>query len=355
MERSQQLSIRTHSTVIERLEPPSCYNDALLEERECWRKPEIVSRRILDIASVKVGIELTNRCNMSCSMCPLNTLQRPKTDMSWELVEKVAAEFQLHGIQVRWLHEMGEPLLYPRLMEAINLFPGCSVSTNCKALGEETGRKILQTSLRRIRLCPDTINAEVYPVIRRGGNFDQTILNIRKFLELSKGHPIRVEIQKMVSKLTSDESMGDFQTFFRISDYPQAKVIEKTCEGLDTTDATELHEQYYGCFQGYPFRWFVVLADGRVTHCCYDSDGLQIIGDLKTQSIREILDGPRIPELMEAFRTKDWKKLPRCGECHRNTSTAAVAKDQLVRLGHKVEGLIPVKKLGRRLFNRSED
>ncbi len=314
-----------------------------------------MSPKILDIATVKTGIELTNRCNMRCSMCPLNTLKRPTADMDWELVEKVASEFRLHGIQVRWLHEMGEPLLYPRLTEAIGLFPGCSVSTNCKALDEEMGRRILGTDLGRIRLCPDTLKPEVYPTIRRGGIFKQTIGNIRQFLELSKGHSIRVEIQKMVSKPTADESIADFEEFFRIADYPQAHIIEKTCEGLDTTDATDLHEQFYGCFQGYPFRWFIVLADGRVTHCCYDSDGQQIIGDLKTQSIAEILEGPRIPQLMEAFRNRDWEILPRCGECHRNSSTRAVAKDRLVQLGHRIEGILPVKRIGRRLFNRSED
>jgi len=314
-----------------------------------------MNRKIPDITTLKTGIELTNRCNMRCSMCPLNTLKRPFADMSWDLVEKVASEFRRHGMKVRWLHEMGEPLLYPQLAEAIELFPGCSLSTNCKALDAEMAEKILGTSLRRIRLCPDTIHEEIYPLIRRGGDFGQTISNIRHFLEISRGHDIRVEIQKMVSKPTAGESIAEFEEFFRIGDYPHAKIIEKTCEGIDTTDATELHEQFYGCFQGHPFRWFIVLADGRVTHCCYDSDGLQIIGDLRTQTIEEILNGPRITALMNAFRRKDWETLPRCGECHRNAGAGAVAKDRLVQLGHRIDGILPVKKIGRRLFNRSED
>ena len=41
-----------------------------------------------------------------------------------QLVEKVAADFAANNIQVRWLHEMGEPLLYERLADAIDLFPG---------------------------------------------------------------------------------------------------------------------------------------------------------------------------------------------------------------------------------------
>jgi len=128
-------------------------------------------RPILDIRTAKVAVELTNRCNLRCGMCPMNKLGRPDADMPWWLVEKVAGEFARLGIRVKWLHEMGEPLLYPRLPEAIDLFPGCAVSTNAMLLDEEMGRALLATSLQRIRLCVDTINPRVYPFIRRGGHF----------------------------------------------------------------------------------------------------------------------------------------------------------------------------------------
>jgi MoaA/NifB/PqqE/SkfB family radical SAM enzyme len=305
-----------------------------------------------DISTAKVGIELTNRCNMRCSMCPLPTLARPSADMPWDLVEKVAADFAASGIRVRWLHEMGEPLLYERLADAIDLFPGCSVSTNAMALTPEIGEKLLGSTLGRLRLCPDTINPNVYPEIRRGGVFAKVVDNIKAFLDQAVGSTMTVEIQKMVSKLTSDERVEEFEQFYEIERYPNASIIEKTCEGLDTTDATELHEEYYGCFQGYPFKWFIVLADGRVTHCCYDSDCLQPIGDMTRQTVKEIIDSPKITAYMEAFRSKDWTTLPRCGECHRNANPTAVLKDQLVQLGHKVERLGPVKAIGRKVFNR---
>jgi hypothetical protein len=309
-------------------------------------------RPILDLSTAKIGVELTSRCNLRCGMCPMGNLGRPEDDMPWWLVEKVAADFRENGIQARWLHEMGEPLLYPRLAEAIDLFPGAGVSTNVMMLDESYGRELLATSLQRIRLCVDTVKAEVYPEIRRGGRWTEVVDNIRTFLELSKGHDIRVEIQKMVSLKTADETVGDFEDFFEIERYPQARVIEKTCEGLDTTDATDLHEQYYGCFQGYPFRWFVVLSDGRVTHCCYDYDGSQAIGDMKTQTVTEILASDRIPQLMEAFKTRDFDILPRCGECYKNTSGRAVVVDQLIRIGHKLDRVLPVKQVARRIINR---
>jgi len=309
-------------------------------------------RQILDIDSAKVAVELTNRCNLRCAMCPMGSLTRPDADMSWDLVQKVAADFRENQIQVRWLHEMGEPLLYPRLAEAIDLFPGSSVSTNAVALDAEYGRELIDSSLTRIRLCVDTVNSRVYPLVRRGGIFDEVVENIRTFLELSQGGKMRVEIQRMITTQTAHESIEDFQEFFRLDRYPQANVIEKTCEGLDTSDATEFHEAYYGCFQGYPFRWFVVLADGHVTHCCYDADGRQTIGDMRNQTVREILASDRIPKLMTAFKAKDWQTLPRCGECYKNSTGTAVVVDQFVKLGHRLDRVLPVKQVARKIINR---
>lgn len=309
-------------------------------------------RPILDIRKAKVAVELTNRCNLRCGMCPMNKLGRPDADMPWWLVEKVAEEFRRLGIRVKWLHEMGEPLLYPRLPEAIDLFPGCSVSTNAMLLDEPMGRALLSSSLQRIRLCVDTINPRVYPFIRRGGIFQEVVENIRGFLELSKGKPITVEIQKMITTQTAQETVRDFELFFQLDRYPQAKVIEKTCEPLDTSDETPLHESFYGCFQGYPFAWFIVLADGRVTHCCYDAHGQQCIGDLKTQTVEEILASVRIPEMMTAFKRKDWQQLPRCGECYKNAQAKPPFYDFLIASGRRLAGSLPVVPLARRLINR---
>src|SRR5438105_7319083 len=64
---------------------------------------------------IKVGLELTSKCNLRCGMCPLPVLRRPYEDMAWPLVERAAKEIHGNGFRLKWLHEMGEPLLYSRL------------------------------------------------------------------------------------------------------------------------------------------------------------------------------------------------------------------------------------------------
>jgi len=252
------------------------------------------------------------------------------------MVEKVAAEMRGLGLKMRYLHELGEPLLYKRLCEAIDLFPGVCVSTNASLLNEQKGREILQSSLSRIILSLDTLIPEVYAISRKGGKFPAVTENIRKFLELSKGRKIRVEIQRMLTPLTQREKNSDFEEFFELHKYPHARVTQKTCEGLDTSEVTELHQAYYGCFQGTPYQWFVILANGEVSHCCYDYDATQSLGNVKTQTIEEIAASPTLDVIEDGFKRHDFSKLPRCAECFKNPAAAPPVTDRVWMFAQKL-------------------
>jgi len=276
---------------------------------------------------IKVGLELTSKCNLRCGMCPLPVLRRPYEDMEWPLVERAEREIHGLGLKLKWLHEMGEPLLYSRIDDAIRLFPEASLSTNGLVLTEEVGAKLLATPLKRIRICVDSINPKVYPQLRTGGDFDKLVDLTKKFLVQAKGHPMRIEIQKMRSRLTVDETVDDFRHLFDLKQYRNARVIEKTCEALDVNEETDLHGKFYGCVQGAFFTWVVVFADGRVTHCCYDAHGDQVMGDLKTQSLREIIDSPRFAEMQSMFERRDFAQLPRCAECFKHGGESHALED----------------------------
>jgi len=278
---------------------------------------------------IKVGLELTSKCNLRCGMCPLPVLRRPYEDMDWPLVERAEKEIHGAGLRLKWLHEMGEPLLYARLDDAIRLFPEASVSTNGLLLTPEIGAKLLATPLKRLRICVDSINPAVYPQLRTGGDFERLVSLTRDFLKQAKGHPIRIEIQKMRSRLTLAETHDDFRKLFDLKQYKNARVIEKTCEALDVNEETDLHGKFYGCVQGAFFTWVVIFADGRVTHCCYDAHGDQVMGDLKTQSLREIVEGDRLAAMQEMFERRDFTQLPRCAECFRHGGESHAFNDVL--------------------------
>jgi MoaA/NifB/PqqE/SkfB family radical SAM enzyme len=272
---------------------------------------------MLNPQKLRVAVELTSACNLSCAMCPLRTMKRPLEAMPFERLWKVHKELRELGLQVRWLHEMGEPLLYPHLQEALRMFPEAILSTNGMALRGAVAETVLESGVWTVRICIDTLNPEVYPRLRAGGDFVRVVKNTKAFLEAARHKAMKIQIQKMVSKLTRDEARGDFVRFFHLDEYPHARVIEKTCEALDTSGETDLHGKYAGCFQGGPFNWLVILADGPVTHCCYDYEGVQAIGHVDKTPLKEILNSPKLVEIQAAFARHDFSGLPRCCECFR--------------------------------------
>ncbi len=286
----------------------------------------------LSPSRIKVGLELTSKCNLRCGMCPLPVLRRPYEDMDWPLVERSEREIHGLGLRLKWLHEMGEPLLYSRIDDAIRLFPEASLSTNGLLLTEEMGARLLASPLKRLRICLDSVNPQVYPQLRTGGDFDKLVELTRKFLKQARGHPMRIEIQKMRSRLTLDETIDDFRKLFDLKHYRNARVIEKTCEALDVNEETDLHGKFYGCVQGAFFTWVVIFADGRVTHCCYDAHGDQVIGDLRKQSLAEIIDSSRFAEMQAAFERRDFTSLPRCAECFKHGGESHAFNDVLTKV-----------------------
>ena len=286
----------------------------------------------MNLRRLKLGLELTSKCNLRCGMCPLPVLRRPYEDMPWELVEKSEREIHGLGLKLKWLHEMGEPLLYARIDDAIRLFPEASLSTNGLVLSDAIGEKLLASPLKRIRICVDSINPQVYPQLRTGGDYDKLVELTNAFLKQAHGQQIRIEIQKMRSRLTLDESVDDFRRVFDLKRYKNARVIEKTCEALDVNEETDLHGKFYGCVQGAFFTWIVIFADGRVTHCCYDAHGDQVMGDLKTQSLTEIIEGDRLKAMQAMFEKRDFSQLPRCGECFKHGGESHAFNDVLTRV-----------------------
>lgn len=64
-----------------------------------------------------------------------------------------------------------------------------------------------------------------------------------------------------------------------------------------------------------PWMSMSVLWDGRVVTCCMDSNGVQVIGDLNSQSVQDVWNGPVLAGVRDNFRKLDYGKYPVCLSC----------------------------------------
>ena len=105
----------------------------------------------------EVQLEVTNRCNLDCDMCPrLTLLKVPEVDMTRETFEAVLE--RLVEPESITLTGWGEPLMHPELFGFIDRiaerFPACAVgfTTNGHLLAPGVVEKILARKVARINV-----------------------------------------------------------------------------------------------------------------------------------------------------------------------------------------------------------
>lgn len=105
----------------------------------------------------EVQLEITNRCNLDCDMCPrLTLLKVPEKDMSRETFEAVLARLDRpEGVT---LTGWGEPLMHPLLFDYIDRlrarWPGLDVgfTTNGHLLTDGVVSKVLERGVSRVNV-----------------------------------------------------------------------------------------------------------------------------------------------------------------------------------------------------------
>ncbi|HEY9037292.1 MAG TPA: radical SAM protein [Pseudomonadales bacterium] len=142
----------------------------------------------LDMARV-VDIELTNRCNATCSFCPRE--KTPKQGfMDYDVFCKAVERVKEFGADTKvFLTGLGEPMLHPRFMECIHhlreqgLNP--AFTTNASRLFRDKSEELLNAGLKHIDISISDLNEKYENVYNL--DYQTTRQNIADFMELNQG------------------------------------------------------------------------------------------------------------------------------------------------------------------------
>ncbi len=273
----------------------------------------------------QILIENTNCCNAQCVMCPRDTLTRKRGFMEFGLFEKIMTE--LSGARrkpVVHLHGFGEPLLDPLLPERIKLAKACGIKqtymvTNASLLFPETARSLILAGLDAMKISFYGTDEASYNATMRQLDFKVALQNIKDFMrirkELKKSNP------KLVLQYLPQENNGsqiaEFQSLWR--SLPDKN--RGDCLNISSLDNFGGGKSYNTvgekivsvCF--YPWSALSVLWDGKAVTCCVDYNGAQGVGDVNTQSIREIWNGPVLSTIRKNFGKLDYSGFPTCQLC----------------------------------------
>jgi len=157
--------------------------------REAWRRIFFLPPALPS----QVQIEVTNRCNLSCRMCPRDALGVPREDMPFAVFKQVVD--RIEGISLVILTGWGEPFLHPDLFAMIEFSRGkglkVKLTTNGTLVDEVMQRRIVDSGLESITFSLE--DSEGKSGEGHGGT--QAMENLKDLLRLRKAQKPEVVIQ----------------------------------------------------------------------------------------------------------------------------------------------------------------
>ncbi len=274
---------------------------------------------------LRLWVELTSICNYRCIMCPNRELEKKDRGfMEFELLKKIIDEAREFAFEVNLAHR-GESLLYSRLIEAIcyakkrGMFT--RLHTNGSLLNAELSNEMIRSGLDRLSFSFDGYEKETYERIRQGGDFEKTVSNIIRFLELKKEKKSKKPVTAIevisfgpTKKKDLDEKKKKFLNNFK--GLPLNEFVTKEMHNW----AGHLGERQKGKkYTLCPFPWnaLVVFWDGSVLACTQDFFGAYILGNVKHESLKKIWNGERMIELRMRLAEGQIELLKACSKCDR--------------------------------------
>ncbi len=267
------------------------------------------------------AIESTNHCNLRCVMCPRgepDIMERALGTMSDSLFEKILNDAE-YFTEPCWFHWFGEPLMHPRLFEQIELaksrgVPNLGISSNGTLLDATRARSILDSPLDTLMIAIDGTSKEVYERVRISPTFtfEEVVENAHGFLSLkaSLGRRKPHTILSIIRMQETQDQLDEFRSFWLAAGADEVIYKDYTSWGNQSGDFLELatvpireslrRQREFPC--SYLWESLVIGWDGRVVPCCFDYDAKSTMGDVTTQSLREIWNG-------DAYRTLRRKEL----------------------------------------------
>ncbi len=137
-----------------------------------------------------IYVEVTNRCNLDCSICIRNTWDDVPGMMSFGLYQKLIDDARLMDpLPEIFFSGYGEPLSHPEIIQMVQLAKESgfktSLITNGTLLSRDKSEDLISTGLDRLWVSLDGAHAESYQDIQLGEYLPQILQNLQGFQELN--------------------------------------------------------------------------------------------------------------------------------------------------------------------------
>lgn len=293
---------------------------------------------------VSISFEPTTSCNLRCPECPsgLRQFSRPtgmlKNDFFTRTIDEIHKEL-LYLI----FYFQGEPYLNPDFLKMVKYASDKKIytatSTNAHYLTDEIAKKTVESGLDRLIISIDGTTQDVYQQYRVGGNLEKVLAGARNIVKWKKQlksktpfvffqflvvKPNQHQIEE-IKKLGKDVGVDEvrFKTA-QVYDYKTdpnnlIPTIDKYSRYKKNADGTYIPKNKLAnrCWKLQHAN--VITWDGLVVPCCFDKDAMHQLGNLKSQSFKEIWHNDNYKQFRSQLM-KSRKNIDICANCSEGVS-----------------------------------
>jgi radical SAM protein with 4Fe4S-binding SPASM domain len=259
-------------------------------------------------------IELTNICGIECSFCPPKT--NPTVTMSVDFFEKVLKELSPYTKEIA-LHVMGDPLILSNINEYLDI----AQKHNFRVMITTSGyylnkhKDIFHKVLKQINISLNTVNKNALKC-----TFDEYISGIFTLCANRSNENIFINLRLWNLDESGSENFYNRQIFDKLEEFFKIELPKDLL--TNPPKSLRLDKKILLHFDSY-FEWpslksyhysdgfchglssqIAILADGRVSPCCLDGEGIIDLGNLHVESLRDILNTKRVKDIQEGFKNK---------------------------------------------------
>ncbi len=272
----------------------------------------------------RLTVELSNNCNLRCTMCPRQLIGKMSGLMEVDLFNKIISEVRNHLPVTLVPFFRGESMLHPRFLEMIKMAKEAGLSpiqltTNATLLDEEISEALIAIELDFISFSLDVLGKESYEAIRIGGDYEQVKANIEKFLEIRANKcTSKPEVQiSAVETESNKDKMVEFLDYWsekvdRVRIYPEHSTNGNFGSLKDKYSFPQF-ERRLPCKK--VFSEMVIYWNGDIAVCNHDWDRKEYIGNVREETIKEIWNGMKYNDIRQRHIAGDLGNDPTCGGC----------------------------------------
>jgi radical SAM protein with 4Fe4S-binding SPASM domain len=293
---------------------------------------------------VSVSFEPTTSCNLRCPECPsgLRAFTRPTGMLENSFFQKTIDEIHKDLLYLIFYFQ-GEPYLNPDFLSMVKYASSKKIytatSTNAHYLNDEMAKKTVESGLDRLIISIDGTTQDVYEQYRVGGRLDKVLegaRNVMKWKATLKSKTPFVFFQFLVVK-PNEHQVEDIKRLAKevgVDEvrFKTAQVYEYASDPNNLIPTTDKFSRYKKQADGTYLAknklanrcWKlqhanVITWDGLVVPCCFDKDATHQLGNLKTQSFKEIWHNENYRQFRSELK-KSRKNIDICANCSEGVS-----------------------------------